>query len=134
MFFVISFFIFIIYFLLKLYYLVDKLIIFSSNGTKLKKYISRNNLQSINCNFEQDKSNTILSKFFTIINTPEWYKNIIGKILVSMAISAIYLAVTYKYIFSNFLYVNIFYKSICLNNLFLNNFIYVKYIYILLLY
>lgn len=134
MFFFISFFIFFIYFLLKLYYLVDKLIIFSSNGTKLKKYISRNNLQSMNCNFEESKNNTFLSKFFIIINTPGWYKNIIGKILVSVTISVIYLAVTYKYIFSNFLYVNIFGKSICLNNLFLNNFIYVKHIYILLLY
>lgn len=134
MFFIISFFILFIYFLLKLYSLVDKLIIFSSNGTKLKKYISRNNLQSITSNFEEDKNKDFINRFISFVNTPGWYKDILKKILVSVSISAIYIALTYKYIFSNFIYVNIFSKNISINSLFSNNLKYIRYIYIFLLF
>ena len=132
MFFVVQFIIYSLFFIFKLYSLADKFLIFSSNGTKLKKYVSDNNLLSITGSCDNAKINQIFLKFFNSIKSPEGYKVLLVKILVSLSTIAIYIALTYKSIFSNFIYINIFNKIISLNNIFGENIIVIQIIFILL--
>lgn len=132
MFFSIQFLFYLIFFLIKLYSLLDKFVIFSSNGTKLKKYVSKKYPSSMVTDFENKHYEKFILNIKEILTSPERYKNIIRKILVSASIIAIYLAFTYKYIFSDFLYLSIFNKNISLNNIFGKSIIYIQICFIFL--
>ena len=133
MFFSFQFLILLLYFIFKLYYLVDKFFIFSSNGTKLQKYMQNNNLLGITNNLENSKIKNVLLEFYSMIKSPIRRKNFIIKILVSLTITTIYVALIYKIIFSNCIYINILDKNIYLNNIFGSNLIYFKMFYLFLI-
>lgn len=133
MFFSIQFLFLLFYFILKLYYLVDKFLIFSSNGTKLEKYISNTNLLGITNNLENSKIKSILLEFYSVVKSPKRRKSFIIKILVSLLLTTIYVALIYNTIFSNFIYINFINKCIYLNDIFDSGLIYFQIFYIFLI-
>lgn len=133
MFFLITFIFYLLFFIFKLYSLVDKYFIFSSNGDKLRKYISKKDQQSIVCSYDMHNVKKIYSKMLSFLKSPKRYENIFKIILVSVVIVAIYIAFTYKFIFSNFLYFTFLGKNISLNNILGKNIIFIQLIYIALL-
>lgn len=133
MFFLITFIFYLLFFIFKLYSLVDKYFIFSSNGDKLRKYISKKDQQSIVCSYDMHNVKKIYSKILSFLKSPKRYENIFKIILVSVVIVAIYIAFTYKFIFSNFLYFTFLGKNISLNNILGKNIVFIQLIYIALL-
>lgn len=133
MLFCLEYFFLIVFFLYTSYDLLDKNFILSSLGTKLKKYIN-NNLQSMTCNFEEQKNkNSFINLFKKIIKSSKTeYKYYLLLILVSMSLTSIKLALTYKFLVSNFYYIQIFNKQILISTILSNKYIYFKIFYYLL--
>ena len=120
-----------IYFILRLYSLVDKYYIFSANGGKLKRYISKDNLQNIASNFDQAKNKKFIHTIFYLIKPPN-----VGNIkkifeVISISISVIFLKTCFSYNFfvSNFIYIHLFDKNIDFITLFKDYYIYIKILY-----
>ena len=107
---------------------MDKYFIFSSNGDKLRKYISKKDQQSIVCSYDMHNVKKIYSKMLSFFKSPKRYENIFKIILVSVVIIAIYIAFTYKFIFSNFLYFTFLGKNISLNNILGKNIIFIAFL------
>lgn len=118
--------VYLIFFILKLYSLVDKSLYFSTNGSKLEKYINKSDMQSTTCNFEYFKTKHSIKDFFQIAISPKLYKHVFITLLVSMTIIVIKLALTYRFLISNFFYITIFNKYIDFASVFAENYIYFK--------
>ena len=86
MFFILEFFVYLIYFLYKMYLYLDREYFLSNNGSKLKKYLTASNLKEENINsikneFILKKSNFLKVRFFYGIN-PEKSNEILAKIII----------------------------------------------------
>jgi hypothetical protein len=116
------YFIFLFY---KLYSFLDDNYFFNLQGSKIDKYINKNNLTNITDNFVHTK-NKFFSKY-----SPEVYKCLIDSTLVAMIITTIKLVFSYKLIFSNIYCIDIYIKKIDLVSSFGIYFTYFKIIYFL---
>ena len=132
MYFVLTFLVYIFFDFIWLYSLLDDRVLFSSSGSKLRKYIRLKDPKNITGNFDNVPKN---NKFkFLIFNnrvSPYGYKIIIYVIFVSIVILLIKLSFSYKFLVSNFLYVSIFGKNIDISSLLEENYITFKVIYYL---
>ena len=122
-----------IYFFLRLYHLIDKKVIFSENGGKLKRYIINDNLQDITDNFVEHK-NIFFHNFFKIIKPLNI--EIIKKFFLINLFSIVFIlfkfCLSYKFFFSNFIYINMFGKNIDFISLIGYKIIYFRYSYFFL--
>ncbi len=108
---ILQFFLYLCIISFKLYSLLDYSVIFSSNGSKLKKYIKGKHLTNTANNLveqKNDNSNILLFNF----KSPIWYKKCFTILLVTITIILLKIAFSYKFLVSNFLYINIFNKNI----------------------
>ncbi len=134
MFHIIEFFILLIYFIFRLYYLVDKKYIFSINGGKLKKYMISENQQNIVCSFVNAIKKNSIKNFFQYIKPPdvEIIKRFFIINLISFTFILLKTCIHYSFFASNFLYINILNKNIDIVSLFGENISKIKLIYIFL--
>ena len=65
MLYLIEFIFYLLFFVFKLYSLIDSNYIFSAYGGKLRKYISKDNLSNITCNFGTTKINNFIQNFYS---------------------------------------------------------------------
>ena len=132
MYFLLNFIFYLIVFICRLYFRVDNKFIFKTNGGKLKKYVSKDNQQSVTSNLGDNKKNNsfILKIFFQKI-PPD--REIIKRFFIInfISISIIFLKTCFSYNFfsSNFLYINILDKNIDIISLFKNQIIYIRLLY-----
>ena len=111
---------------------MDSKIIFSNSGAKLKKYINNINSHNISSNFDrQNYKIFFINKFNFFIHLLK-DKQVKKCLLISMAILAIKVAFSYKFLSSNFIYINLFTKNINLSSILSSNIIYVKVLYLIL--
>ncbi len=120
-----------IYFILRLYFLVDKYYIFSINGGKLKKYILKDNLQSVASSFDKSQNKNFIHSFLYKIKPPNLVITKDYFVIICICISVIILktCISFNFFISNFLYINILGKNIDLISLFKDYVIYIKIMY-----
>ncbi len=120
-----------IYFILRLYYLVDKYYIFSINGGKLKKYILKDNLQNIASNLDKSQNNNLIHNLFYKLKPPNLVITKDFLVILCICISFIIFktCISFKFFISNFIYINILGKNIDLISIFREYFVYVRIIY-----
>lgn len=122
-----------IFFSLKLYSCVDRHFLFQETGTKLEKYIKRDDLQNITSSFGRRNLNfNLISNFFSSIKSPKFIKQALVSLLIGTTMLFIKIAFTYRFFLSNFLYVKIFNKNIDIASILSNNFIFYKVLYYIL--
>lgn len=120
-----------VFFLYKLYSLVDNLYILNRSGAKLDKYI-KSDLQNITCNFGciHNKRN-----FFKEIFSKNNIKSLISPkkisitIIITINIVMVKIAFSYSFLKSNFMYINFFGKNIDICSMLGKNFILFKILY-----
>lgn len=120
-----------VFFLYKLYSLVDNLYILNRSGAKLEKYI-KSDLQNITCNFDYiHNRKNCFNNFFSKnkIKSLRSPKKISITILITINIVIIKIAFSYDFLKSNFLYINIFGKNIDICSMLGKNFILFKILY-----
>lgn len=104
---------YLIFFILKLYSLLDKKYILSSFGTKLEKYIKKQNLKNIDSNFEDEhKNNFFLIDFFLKLKSPKIRKRYFVSFAVSLSILFLRISINYKILNSNTYIISFFSKNI----------------------
>lgn len=104
---------YLIFFILKLYSLLDKKYILSSFGTKLEKYIKKQNLKNIDSNFEDEhKNNIFLIDFFLKLKSPKIRKRYFVSFAVSLSILFLRISINYKILNSNTYIISFFSKNI----------------------
>ena len=122
-----------IFFSLKLYSCVDRHFLFQETGTKLEKYIKRDDLQNITSSFGRHNSNSnLISNFFSSIKSPKFIKQALFSLLIGTTMLFIKITFTYRFFLSNFLYIKIFNKNIDIASILSNNFIFYKVLYYIL--
>lgn len=135
MIYLIEFIFYLLFFIYKLYSLVDNKYIFSANGGKLKKYISSENLSNVTCNLGTTKTNkffqSIFSKKFKSLEIVV-IKNFCIIILITVTLIILKINISYNFLKSNFLFINIFSKNIDISSVFGSGYIYFKFSYVLL--
>lgn len=125
----IQYFFYFIFFSIKLYQLLDKTLILSNQGSKLDLYIKENNLTQVAYNQSNDRSKSL---FFSIFKSPYDYKQFFNSLLVTLTISAINLAFTYKFLVSNTCFIKIYNKYIDIANILSNLYPFFKLLYYIL--
>ncbi len=129
----IEFLIIIIYFFVRIYYILDSKFIYSKNGSKLEKYIKQIVPRSISSNLvEHENKNFNLKSFLSNLVHFLFNKQELKILLITIAILSIKIVFSYKYINSNFFYVKIFSKNIDLVTVFYPNFKYLYIVYLLI--
>ena len=120
-----------IYFILRLYFLVDKYYIFSINGGKLKKYILKDNLQNVASNLDKPQRQNLILNLFHKIKPPNLgiAKNFFVIVCISISVILLKTCFSFNFFISNFLYINILGKNIDLISLFKEYIAYIKIIY-----
>ena len=135
MLYLIEFIFYLLFFVFKLYSLIDSNYIFSAYGGKLRKYISKDNLSNITCNFGTTKINNFIQNFYSK-KLKSLDSLIIKKFciifLITITLIILKINVSYKFLKSNFLFINIFNKNIDISLILGNGYIYFKFLYILL--
>lgn len=133
MFFSIEIFFKLSFFLVGLYYHVDKIFILSSSGTKLRKYVNTKALQNVTGSLDSANKENSYFNFFgkAYKSSKSKYKYYTFLILVSIALMAIKLALTYNFLISNFFYINFFGKQILISSILSDKYIYFKIFYYL---
>ena len=124
---------FLIYFILRLYCLIDKKFIFSRNGGKLEKYVLSDNLQNITSNFDLLKKNFFLN-YLKLIKPPN-IKNIKKFFIINLFSIIIILfkfSLSYNFFISNFIFISFFNIKIDISSLLEDNIIYFKLSYFIL--
>lgn len=111
-----------------LYSLLDRFFLCTSQGGKIDKYIKKYNLKNITSNFGKGSKKENIFIYFL---SPNGSKYFINSIFATLAILAIKMAFTYKFLFSKFYLVNFFGKKVDLATIFSERFIIFKIIYYL---
>lgn len=109
---ILDYFFLILFSLYKLISLVDNCFIFSNSGSRLSKYIDKNDQQKLTCNFDIAQSNfKFIYSVISFIKSPKIRKHYFYILLATLSTVALKIAITYKFLFSNFFYLNIFLKN-----------------------
>lgn len=117
---------------MKLYCFIEKDILLNSDNGKLDKYIS-NHQENIAGNLVNNKKKVVFfNSSFSIDKASLNYKLIFKIMLVNIALFAIKVAISYKFLSSNFISIKIFSKNLDLVYLFGHNIIYFKFFYLFL--
>lgn len=133
MFFFFEFLFYLIFFILKLYSILDKTYIFSRQGSKLEKYVSSKSMTNVTSNFGNRTNNVFnLSNFIELIKSPNRSKQFFTFLLASTTLVFIKFAFDYNFMTSNFYIVSIFNKKIDLVSTFSKYFIIFKALYYIL--
>ncbi|MEG1059284.1 MAG: type IV secretion system DNA-binding domain-containing protein [Clostridia bacterium] len=106
---------------MRLYFLVDKNYILSKDGEKLRRYITKNDLQNIAGSLSKhnyNHNNSLINKFENIKSSPYIYIKIKNTFILYILSMFLKVSFSYKFITTNFLYINIFNKSIDLSSSF----------------
>ena len=118
MFFILEFFVYLIYFLYKMYLYLDREYFLSNNGSKLKKYLTASNLK-------EENINSIKNEFILKKSNFLKYKSFIQKkiyiLIIFISIFSLKFSISYSFFKTNFLYIKIFNKNIDLISFFSNN-------------
>lgn len=128
---VIEFLLYFIFFIFKLYSLVDKFYILNKSGAKLDKYV-KNNLLNITCNLDGIHNS---NSFFQNFNSNNSIRPLISpkKIYITIILYSnilmIKFAFSYNFIKSNFIYIKIFSKNIDISSMLGKYFILFKVLY-----
>lgn len=112
---------------------MDKHFLFHETGTKLEKYIKRDDLQNITSNFVRQNYNfNLISKFISSIKSPKFIRQALLSLLIGSSMLLLKIAFTYNFLKSNFFYIKIIDKNIDLISLFSDKFNLFKLLYYLL--
>lgn len=135
MLYLIEFIFYLLFFVFKLYSLIDSKYIFSAYGGKLRKYISKDNLSNITCSFGTTKTNNFIQNIFS--KKLESLDSLIIKkfciiFLITVTFIILKINVSYKFLKSNFLFIKLFSKNVDVASILGNGYIHFKFIYIFL--
>lgn len=129
MFYFLEILIIIVYFLIRLYVLTNKIFMFSYNNAKLNEYVKNENLENTISNLDNTKNKKVYSRFFSKLVSPTNYKQVFLILLITFLILILNLVFKYNVIFSNFFYINIFNKNIDIVSFFSDKYIIIRNIY-----
>ena len=120
MFLFLKFLFFIIYFFIVIYGILDKKILYTSQGSKIMKYLDKNNLKSVSTALDYNNANS---------KSPISSKQGVLSLLITINIAALDLIFSYELIFLENYYIKIFDNYIVLSKIFGELYIYLKFIY-----
>lgn len=134
MFFLIQFIFYSLFFIFWLYSLLDRYVILSGSGEKLEKYIK--NSKNITCNFTNVPKKIIFFQkdFNAKFNSPNWCKQKVYILFVSIDILILKISLSYNFLYSKVLLIKVFNKYIDLVTILQDRYIFFKIFYYIFFY